>query len=120
MKVDVLVTYVTQASLEAKKATSSIPIVMVGIGDPVGVGLIDSLAHPGGNVTGTSSIAATVAAKQLDLLKEILPNVSQIAALWSPANPVFQTLQVNREQPTNSKGLSTRSTKLGYASSSFF
>jgi len=118
MKVDVLVTYVTQASLEAKKATSSIPIVMVGVGDPVGVGLIDSLAHPGGNVTGTSSIAATVAAKQLDLLKEILPNVSQIAALWSPANPVFQTLQVNREQPTNSKGLSTRST--GYASSSFF
>src|SRR6516164_7246616 len=90
MKVDVLVTYVTQASLVAKKATSSIPIVMVGVGDPVGVGLIASLAHPGGNVTGTSSIAPTVAAKQLDLLKVI------IAALWNPANIEFQTLQVNQ------------------------
>ncbi len=59
MKVDVLVTYVTQAFLVAKKATSSIPIVMVGVADPVGVGLIASLAHPGGNVTGTSSIAST-------------------------------------------------------------
>jgi putative tryptophan/tyrosine transport system substrate-binding protein len=98
MKVDVLVTYVTQASLEAKKATNSIPIVMVGVGDPVGVGLINSLAHPGGNVTGTSSIATTVAAKQLDLLKEMLPNVSQIAALWNPANPAFQTLQVKQAQ----------------------
>src|SRR6516165_1642492 len=96
MKVDVLVTYVTQASLVAKKATSSIPIVMVGVGDPVGVGLIASLAHPGGNVTGTSSIAPTVAAKQLDLLKVISPGVSRIAALWNPANFEFQTLQVNQ------------------------
>jgi len=96
MKVDVLVTYVTQASLVAKKATSSIPIVMVGVGDPVGVGLIASLAHPGGNITGTSSIAPTVAAKQLDLLKVISPGVSRIAALWNPANFEFQTLQVNQ------------------------
>jgi putative ABC transport system substrate-binding protein len=96
MNVDVLVTFVTQASLEAKKATRSIPIVMVGVADPVGVGLIDSLAHPGGNVTGTSSIAETVAAKQLALLKEMLPGVSRIAALWNPANLAFQTLQVNR------------------------
>jgi ABC-type uncharacterized transport system substrate-binding protein len=96
MKVDVLVTYVTQASLLAKRATNSIPIVMVGVGDPVGVGLVDSLARPGGNVTGTSSIATTVAAKQLDLLKAILPSASQIAALWNPANLAFQTLQVNQ------------------------
>ena len=96
MKVDVLVTYVTQASLIAKKATSSIPIVMVGVGDPVGVGLIASLANPGGNVTGTSSIAPTVAAKQLDLLTVISPSVSRIAALWNPANFEFQTLQVNQ------------------------
>jgi putative tryptophan/tyrosine transport system substrate-binding protein len=95
-KVDVLVTYVTQASLVAKKATSSIPIVMVGVADPVGVGLIASLAFPGGNVTGTSSIASTVAAKQLDLLRVISPGVSRIAALWNPANFEFQTLQVNQ------------------------
>jgi putative tryptophan/tyrosine transport system substrate-binding protein len=96
MKVDVLVTYVTQASLVAKKTTDSIPIVMVGVADPVGVGLIASLAHPGGNVTGTSSIASTVAAKQLDLLKLISPGASQMAALWNPANFEFQTLQVSQ------------------------
>lgn len=96
MKVDVLVTFVTQASLVAKKATHSIPIVMVGVADPVGVGLIDSLAHPGGNVTGTSSIASTVASKQLELLKDMLPGASRIAALWNPANLAFQTLQVNQ------------------------
>jgi putative ABC transport system substrate-binding protein len=98
MKVDVLVTYVTQASLVAKRATASIPIVMVGVADPVGVGLIESLAHPGGNVTGTSSIAAEIAAKQFDLLKQILPGVSRIAALWNPANLAFQKLQVNQAQ----------------------
>jgi putative ABC transport system substrate-binding protein len=103
MKVDVLVTYVTQASLQAKKATSSIPIVMVGVGDPVGVGLIDSLSRPGGNVTGTSSIATTVAAKQLDLLREMLPNVSQIGALWNPANLAFQTLQVSQAKAAASE-----------------
>ena len=58
-----IVAYVTQASLAAKKATTSIPIVMVGVADPVGAGLIASLAQPGGNVTGTSSMAAILAAK---------------------------------------------------------
>src|SRR5262249_25530313 len=73
-------------------------IVMVGVADPVGVGLIESLAHPGGNVTGTSSIAAEIAAKQFDLLKQILPGVSRIAGLWNPANLAFQKLQVNQAQ----------------------
>jgi putative tryptophan/tyrosine transport system substrate-binding protein len=96
MKVDVLVTYVTEASLLAKKATSSIPIVMVGVGDPVGVGLIDSLSRPGGNVTGTSSIAASIATKELDFLRQMRPGVTRIGALWNPANPAFQTLQVDQ------------------------
>jgi putative ABC transport system substrate-binding protein len=96
LKADVIVTYVTQASLVAKKATTSIPIVMVGVADPVGVGLIASLAQPGGNVTGTSSMAAILATKQLELVKETLPNISRVAALWNPANPAFQTLQVNQ------------------------
>jgi putative tryptophan/tyrosine transport system substrate-binding protein len=96
LKADVIVTYVTQASLAAKKATSSIPIVMVGVAAPVGVGLISSLAQPGGNVTGTSSMAAILAAKQLELVKETLPNISRVAVLWNPANPAFQTLQVNQ------------------------
>jgi putative ABC transport system substrate-binding protein len=94
LKVDVLVTYVTKASLAARKATATIPIVMVGIGDPVGVGLIASLGHPGGNVTGTSSLGAAVAAKQLGLLKQAAPNVSRFAGLWNPANVAFQTLQL--------------------------
>jgi putative ABC transport system substrate-binding protein len=64
LKVDVLVTVVTQASLAAKKATSTIPIVMVGVGDPVGAGLVASLARPGGNVTGSSTNAADVVGKQ--------------------------------------------------------
>jgi putative tryptophan/tyrosine transport system substrate-binding protein len=98
LKVDVIVTYVTQASLAAKKATTTIPIVMVGVGDPIGVGLIASLARPGGNVTGTSSIATVLAAKQIELLKEAVPNVSRFAALWNPANPAFQTLQVKQAE----------------------
>jgi putative ABC transport system substrate-binding protein len=98
LNVDVIVTYVTQASLEAKKQTSTIPIVMVGVADPVGVGLIASLAHPGGNVTGTSSVAAALVGKQFELLKEIVPKVSRIAALWNPANPAFQALQVRQAE----------------------
>jgi len=94
LKVDVLVTYVTKASLAAKKTTATIPIVMVGTGDPVAVGLIASLGHPGGNVTGTSSLGAAVAAKQLGLLKETVPNILRYAGLWNPANVAFQTLQV--------------------------
>jgi putative ABC transport system substrate-binding protein len=98
LNVDVLVTYVTQASLEAKKQTSTIPIVMVGVADPVRVGLIGSLAHPGGNVTGVSSVAAVLVGKQFELLKEIVPKVSRIAALWNPANPAFQSLQVRQAE----------------------
>ena len=94
LKPDVIVTVVTQASLVVKQSTATIPIVMVGVADPVGVGLIASLAHPGGNVTGTSSVAAVLAGKQLELLKDIVPNVTRIAALWNPANRAFQTLQL--------------------------
>jgi putative tryptophan/tyrosine transport system substrate-binding protein len=94
LKPDVIVAVVTQASLAAKEATATLPIVMVGVADPVGVGLIASLAHPGGNVTGTSSIAAVLAGKQLEFLKDIVPNVKRIAALWNPANLAFQTLQL--------------------------
>ena len=90
LKADVIVVVVTQAALAVKKATSTIPIVMVGVGDPVGSGLVASLARPGGNVTGTSSTAADVVGKQLELLKEILPRASRVAVLWNPANSVFQ------------------------------
>jgi putative tryptophan/tyrosine transport system substrate-binding protein len=93
LKVDVIVAAVTQPSLAAKKATGTIPIVMVGVSDPVESGLVASLARPGTNITGTSSMTAEVVGKQLELLKETLPKISRVAALWNPANPVFQAIQ---------------------------
>lgn len=93
-RVDVIVAYVTQASLAARAATDAIPIVMVGVSDPVRSGLVASLARPGGNVTGTSAVAAGVAGKQLELLHELRPGASRVAVLWNPANRVFQQQQL--------------------------
>ena len=93
LKVDVIVAVVTQASRAAKQATSEIPIVMVGVSDPVGSGLVASLARPGANITGTSSMTAEVVGKQLELLKETLHKISRVAVLWNPANPIFQAIQ---------------------------
>lgn len=93
LKVDVIVAAVTQASLSAMQATGAIPIVMVGVSDPVGTGLIASLARPGANITGTSSMTAEVVGKQLEVLKATLPKIPQVATLWNPANPVFQAIQ---------------------------
>ena len=98
LKVNIIVADLTPSSLAAKKATNTIPIVMVGVADPVGVGLVASLARPGGNVTGTSSMAAILAAKQIEALKEAVPNASRFAALWNPANLAFQTLQLKEAQ----------------------
>jgi len=74
LKVDLVVAVVTQASLAAKKATGTIPIVMIGVSDPVASGLVSSLARPGANITGNSSMTAEVVGKQLELLKEIFPD----------------------------------------------
>jgi putative ABC transport system substrate-binding protein len=93
LKVDIIVAVVTQASLAAKKATPTIPIVMIGVADPEGSGLVASLARPGANITGTSSMTAEIVGKQLELLKETLPKISRVAALWNPANPIFQAIQ---------------------------
>ncbi len=98
LKVDVIVAVVTQASLAAKKATGTIPIVMVGVSDPVGSGLVASLARPGTNITGTSSMTAEIVGKLLELLKETVPKISRVAALWNPANSVFQALQLRETE----------------------
>ena len=87
LKVDVLLAVITPAALAAKHATTTIPIVMMGVGDPVGSGLVDSLARPGGNVTGLASLDPELVGKQLELLKDVLPTVSRVAILWNPANP---------------------------------
>jgi len=85
--VDVLVTAAGPASLAAKQATSTVPIVAVGVPDPVGMGLIDSLARPGGNLTGLSSLSVDLTAKRVQLLKEALPKASRIAVIWNPKDP---------------------------------
>jgi putative tryptophan/tyrosine transport system substrate-binding protein len=84
---DVIVTLGTLAPLAAKRATATIPIVMIAAGDPVGSGLIASLARPGGNVTGTSLMAPDLSGKRLELAKELVPEVSRVAVLWNAANP---------------------------------
>src|SRR5262249_10045530 len=71
----------------AKNATKTIPIVMQGSGDPVELGLIESLAHPGGNVTGVTNISRELGGKRLELLKETVPKVARVAVLYDPANP---------------------------------
>jgi putative ABC transport system substrate-binding protein len=88
LRVDVIVASGVQAIRAAKQATSTIPIVMAVSAYPDKVGLVESLARPGGNVTGLSSIGPELGAKRLALLKEIAPTVSRVAYLWNPANPV--------------------------------
>jgi putative ABC transport system substrate-binding protein len=102
---------VTQASLAAKNATATIPIVMVAVGSPVEAGLIASLARPGANITGTSTMADEVVGKQLGLLKETLPKISRVAALWNPNNPIFQASQV-RQADSAAKALPVTLQKL--------
>src|SRR5262245_5490452 len=91
--VDIIVASSANAAVAAKKATDSIPIVMEA-GDPVGFGLVSSLARPGGNVTGLSSFAPDLAGKRLELLKEILPKLTRVAVLWNKSAQ-FQQFQVN-------------------------
>ena len=86
LNVDVIVTGAPPAPQAAKNATSTIPIVFAAGIDPVAEGLVASLARPGGNITGLSSIAPEVVGKELELLKETAPKVSRVAVLWNPAN----------------------------------
>ena len=86
-KVDVIATAATPAARAAQRASSTIPIVIVDPGDPVELGLVQSLARPGGNITGQVSIAPDLASKRLALLKETVPAISRVAVLWNAAIP---------------------------------
>jgi putative tryptophan/tyrosine transport system substrate-binding protein len=86
-QVDVIVTIGTPAGFAAKQFTSSIPIVLGANADPVGVGLVASLARPGGNATGTSLMAPELSAKRLDILRTLVPGISRFAMLWDSSNP---------------------------------
>ena len=87
LKVDVIVAPTTQALLALQEATSTIPIVMVQPGDPVGTGLVKSLAYPGANITGTSLMLPEMGGKRLQLLKEIVPTMGRLAILGNSKNP---------------------------------
>jgi putative tryptophan/tyrosine transport system substrate-binding protein len=88
LRVDVIVTAGTPASLAVQKAATSIPLVMIAVGDPVATGLVASLGRPGGNITGLTSISSEMAGKRLELLREVVPKLSHVAVLWNAASPI--------------------------------
>jgi putative ABC transport system substrate-binding protein len=86
LPVDMIATYGTPASRAAKTATSTIPIVAIAVGDPLRAGLVQSLAHPGGNITGNTILSPDLGPKRLQLVKEIIPSAKRVALLWNPDN----------------------------------
>src|SRR5215471_9406170 len=102
LKVDVIVTYATPPVIAAKQATGVIPIVSAVMGDPVGTGLVASLARPGGNVTGLSNQSADIAGKQVELLREVVPGLRRLAIIAnvSNANVVLEVAEVQKAART--------------------
>jgi len=98
LKMDVIVTLSTPAALAAKQATSEIPIVITFVADPLGSGLVTSLARPGANVTGITTIAPELVAKRLELLKQLVPGASRIGVLWEPAGLTERTRRNMRDE----------------------
>jgi putative tryptophan/tyrosine transport system substrate-binding protein len=84
---DLLVGVTTNAAQAAQQATTTIPIVFMGVTDPIAAGLVETLPHPGGNSTGITNMAGTLTGKRMELLKEIVPEVSRLAVLWDPQAP---------------------------------
>jgi putative ABC transport system substrate-binding protein len=87
LKVDVLLAAATTEAVAAKNATRTIPIVLFSAADPVALGLVDSVARPGGNITGFTNIVSVLVGKRMELLKETVPKFSRIAVLWNPLDP---------------------------------
>jgi len=103
-KVDVIVAHGgTPSALAAKNATSTIPIVFTTVGDPVGIGLVASLARPGGNLTGFSNISTDLTPKLFELLSELVPQARVIALLWNPNNPAAERMTREMEEATRTK-----------------
>ncbi len=92
LKVDLIVASSTPGVLAAKNATKTVPIIMTNVGDPVGEGVVASLARPGGNVTGSAAVAPDLSGKRLELLKETIPKLSRVGVLWDPGSQGTTTL----------------------------
>ena|SRR6185312_4648817 len=96
LNLDVMVTAGTPATLAVKKAAVSVPLVVAAIGDPVGAGVVPSLAHPAGNITGLSATATDLEGKRLQLLGQVVIGLSHIAVMWNPLNRVFQEISIKQ------------------------
>jgi putative ABC transport system substrate-binding protein len=100
-KVDLIVTHGTPGSLAAKRATTTIPIVMASIGDPVAVGIVTKLARPGGNITGQTFFNPELRAKRIELLKEVMPRLTRVAVILNADNPAtgpeFQAMETTAQ-----------------------
>src|SRR3989454_2511704 len=105
LRVDCIIVPTTPAALAAKHATQTIPIVMTTANDPLGAGLVASLARPGGNVTGLSAFASDLSGKRLELLKEVVPGLTQVAVLWNPANPASPSAWQEAQTAARALGL---------------
>jgi putative ABC transport system substrate-binding protein len=102
---DVLVVSIVEAALAAKRATATIPIVMVSVADPVGAGLIASLARPGGNITGMSRQGPDLIGKQLQLLREVLPSMARLGVLLNPSEPLRPAIEQSLRGMAHALGL---------------
>jgi putative ABC transport system substrate-binding protein len=115
LKVDVIVTAASAAPEAAQRATNTIPIVFAVVGDPVAVGLVASVARPGGNITGLSSMGPEVVGKQLQLLKEVAPKVSRVAVLQNPSNQSHPFVLRQAEGAARTLGLQLHIVQAGNA-----
>jgi putative ABC transport system substrate-binding protein len=105
LKVELIVTFGTNATLAAKNATTTIPIIIKSAGDPARIGLVASLARPGGNITGYSIISPELNVKRLALLRELLPVMQSVAWLENSTNPYFRAARIDLEQACRSLGI---------------
>jgi putative ABC transport system substrate-binding protein len=108
LKPDLVVAHLTPAAQVAKQATADIPIVMAAVGDPLGTSLINSLAHPGGNITGFSTAVAEVAGKSVELIHELFPSVRHVAVLANEVDPFSRPYLVQIEASAHRLGLSVQ------------
>ena len=105
LKVDLIVTRGTPAALAAKNATQAIPVIITGLADPVGQGVVASLARPGGNITGVSAIVTEIYSKRVELLRELAPRASRIAAILNMSNPSIPPAWKEIERAAQSLGI---------------
>jgi putative ABC transport system substrate-binding protein len=115
LNVDLIIAPTTVEVGAAMRATKTIPIIFYNVPDPVRSGLVDSLARPGGNVTGFSTINALLSGKRLEILKETIPKLTRVAVLWDPQNPASAQQWKDSQQPAQQFGLQLHSMEVSSA-----